>query len=372
MSFYTAPGFQAVATMVGYRWVVYPKSPLKGTSVQTSDLPHICARDVAAHTCPALPSTVPLSQPLVATLPLPPVTGPTPTPAPGPPTKPTDVLPPANFHNSDPVTKAVMDNIMGKLPTKKQAVTCKCDICGLEFSGQIVLETHLAGAKHAKKVKSQEILKQLQSSGQTFTRDEKTRILKCEVCDVVVNSSQQLQTHLAGNKHKQKALKKGALANAVQKPAQTNTTTSNSTATTTTSTTASTSTSTVNSKGSDVGTAMSVTPGPATAATAAATAGEVPPGVQKLPDAAGAKTNKYFCDTCNVSLNSEIQLEQHLGSRKHKDKLLNGGKSKPRMAPYWKKPRPSYQQTGKPNKVPMALQYSQPLSNNFVSGGAMM
>jgi len=47
-------------------------------------------------------------------------------------------------------------------------------------------------------VKSQEILKQLQSSGQTFTRDEKTRILKCEVCDVVVNSSQQLQTHLAG------------------------------------------------------------------------------------------------------------------------------------------------------------------------------
>ncbi|KAJ9601342.1 hypothetical protein L9F63_000480, partial [Diploptera punctata] len=99
---------------------------------------------------------------------------------------------------------------------------------------------------------------------------------------------------------------------------------------------------------------------------------KVPPGVQKLPEAAGAKTNKYFCDTCNVSLNSEIQLEQHLGSRKHKDKLLNGGKSKPRMAPYWKKQRPSYLQGGKPNKMPMSLQYSQPLSSNFVSGGAMM
>ncbi|KAJ9601343.1 hypothetical protein L9F63_000481, partial [Diploptera punctata] len=157
---------------------------------------------------PALPSSVPLSQPLVAPLPLPPA----PTAAPA--AKAVDVLPPANFHNSDPVTKAVMDNIMGKLPTKKQAVTCKCEVCGLEFSGQIVLETHLAGAKHAKKVKSQEILKQLQSSGQTFTRDEKTRILKCEVCDVVVNSSQQLQTHLAGNKHKQKALKKGAVPTA--------------------------------------------------------------------------------------------------------------------------------------------------------------
>lgn len=64
---------------------------------------------------------------------------------------------------------------------------------------------------------------------------------------------------------------------------------------------------------------------------------------------------------------------QHLGSRKHKDKLLNGGRSKPRMAPYWKKPRPSYQQSGKPNKMAMAaVHYSQPLSNNFVSGGAMM
>jgi hypothetical protein len=56
--------------------------------------------------------------------------------------------------------------------------------------------------------------------------------------------------------------------------------------------------------GSDAGTStMEVTPGPVAS-------GEVPPGVQKLPDAAGAKANKYFCDTCNVSLNSEIQLEQ--------------------------------------------------------------
>lgn len=72
---------------------------------------------------PALTSTVPLSQPLVAPLPLTTVTGPAPAPTPGPPAKPTDVLPAANFHSSDPVTKAVMDNIMGKLPTKKQAVS---------------------------------------------------------------------------------------------------------------------------------------------------------------------------------------------------------------------------------------------------------
>ena len=71
-----------------------------------------------------------------------------------------------------------------------------------------------------------------------------------------------------------------------------------------------------------------------------------------------------------IHLNS-LYLLQHLGSRKHKDKLLNGGKSKPRMSPYWRKQRPGYLH-GKPNKMPMSMQYSQPLSSNFVSGGAMM
>jgi hypothetical protein len=43
------------------------------------------------------------------------------------------------------------------------------------------------------------------------------------------------------------------------------------------------------------------------------------------------------------------------------------------MAPYWKKPRAGYQQAGKPNKMALAgVRYSQPLSSNFVSGGAMM
>jgi hypothetical protein len=72
-------------------------------------------------------------------------------------------------------------------------------------------------------------------------------------------------------------------------------------------------------------------------------------------------------------MSSLINMLQHLGSRKHKDKLLNGGRSKPRMAPYWKRPRASYQQAGKPNKMALsAVRYSQPLSSNFVSGGAMI
>ncbi|XP_063243409.1 zinc finger protein 346-like isoform X2 [Bacillus rossius redtenbacheri] len=317
MSFFPAPSFSAVATMVGYN--------------------------------PALPTSVPLTQALVPPpLPLPTVA----TTLDG---KPVEVMASPAFHSSDPVTKAVMDNIMGKLPTKKQPVICKCEVCNLEFSGQVVMDTHLAGAKHAKKVKSQEILKQLQSSGQSFTRDEKTKILKCEVCDVVVNSSQQLQTHLTGNKHKQKAMKKGS---SVAKPSGA----------------AAPKTEASTSSPENGGSAPQSVKGDA-AATPATGNGEVPPGVQKLPEATGSKAHKYFCDTCNVSLNSEIQLEQHLTSRKHKERMMNGGKSRQRPTPYWKRQRGGYGMHGMKKagvKVPKAVQYSQPLTNNFVSGGAML
>lgn len=51
---------------------------------------------------------------------------------------------------NDPVTKAVMDNIMGNLPTKKPLV--RCNDCDLSFTSQTVLDTHLQGARHAKQV----------------------------------------------------------------------------------------------------------------------------------------------------------------------------------------------------------------------------
>lgn len=53
-------------------------------------------------------------------------------------------------HVNDPVTKAVVDNIMGHLPTKKPLV--RCDDCDLSFTSQVVLDAHLQGARHAKQV----------------------------------------------------------------------------------------------------------------------------------------------------------------------------------------------------------------------------
>jgi len=54
------------------------------------------------------------------------------------------------INRNDPVTMAVVDNIMGNLPTKKPLV--RCEDCDLSFTSQTVLDTHLQGARHAKQV----------------------------------------------------------------------------------------------------------------------------------------------------------------------------------------------------------------------------
>lgn len=52
---------------------------------------------------------------------------------------------------SDPVTQAVVENIMGTLPMKKPHV--RCEDCNISFTSQTVLEAHLQGARHAKQVR---------------------------------------------------------------------------------------------------------------------------------------------------------------------------------------------------------------------------
>ncbi|XP_053988820.1 zinc finger protein 346-like isoform X2 [Hylaeus anthracinus] len=107
----------------------------------------------------------------------------------------------------DPVTKAVVDNIMGNLPTKKPFV--RCNDCDLSFTSQTVLDTHLQGARHAKQIRSKNIMASLEETKIAFTKDEETNGLKCNVCNVCLNSIQQLQTHLNGTRHKKKAMRGG-------------------------------------------------------------------------------------------------------------------------------------------------------------------
>lgn len=48
-------------------------------------------------------------------------------------------------------------------------------------------------------VRSKNIMASLEETKISFTKDEETNGLKCNVCNVCLNSIQQLQTHLNGN-----------------------------------------------------------------------------------------------------------------------------------------------------------------------------
>ena len=73
-----------------------------------------------------------------------------------------------------------------------------CEICRLPFPSQAVLENHLRGSRHARRVKSQQAFKQLHDTGALFRHEEGVSEIRCEVCRVSVNSSHQLQAHLLG------------------------------------------------------------------------------------------------------------------------------------------------------------------------------
>ena len=54
------------------------------------------------------------------------------------------------------------------------------------------------GSRHARKVKAESVLRQLQENGAEFRATLATGDIRCEVCEVSVNSSHQLQAHMTG------------------------------------------------------------------------------------------------------------------------------------------------------------------------------
>ncbi|XP_011695190.1 PREDICTED: zinc finger protein 346-like [Wasmannia auropunctata] len=187
-----------------------------------------------------------------------------------------------NTSLDDPVTKAVVDNIMGNLPTKKPLV--RCEDCDLSFTSQAVLDTHLQGARHAKQVRSKNIMATLEETKISFTKDEETNGLKCNVCNVCLNSIQQLQTHLNGSRHKKKLM-----------------------------------------RGEWDGKTTIVTQGPSLKSTGSAQ--------QSVP----VKRGLLSCDICNKFFNSTSQYSVHMNSEKHADKVKRFKDPNKGFLPYRKK-----------------------------------
>ncbi|KAK1173435.1 zinc finger protein 385D-like isoform X1 [Acipenser oxyrinchus oxyrinchus] len=262
----------------------------------------------------------------------------------------------------DPVQKAVINHTFGVPPKRKHIIPC--NICQLRFNSESQASAHYKGTKHAKKLKAWEAPKKKQkaaatkdSAKTTFTiittstintstdrtdsttgipllrlstttaaepaaaltncsvqtstettlgankkevasigsnsclpmetEDEKAkRLLYCSLCKVAVNSASQLEAHNSGTKHitMLEARSGSGTIKAFPRPAI---------------------------KGKVASTTKAIT---------------------------GLQNKTFHCEVCNVHVNSETQLKQHISSRRHKDRAA-GKPPKPKYSPYNKAQR---------------------------------
>lgn len=273
------------------------------------------------------------------------------------------------FNAMDPVQKAVLHHTLGLPPsTKRKHVSCS--ICQLRFNSQSQALAHYKGTKHAKKLKAQDspktklkgsvVTKKManqetsikcvttspllngrdkrdappasgpspltpvavpsgpmstlapeptsesepepransEADPEAETEEAKARrLLYCSLCKVAVNSASQLDAHNSGTKHK-----------------------------------------TMLEARSGVGSIKSFPrPGVKTKLAPA------------LVSTTGLQNKTFFCEICDVHVNSETQLKQHISSRRHKDRAA-GKPAKPKYSPYSKPQKGQAKQTIKVGK----------------------
>nr|XP_040021901.1 zinc finger protein 385D isoform X1 [Gasterosteus aculeatus aculeatus] len=116
------------------------------------------------------------------------------------------------------------------------------------------------------------------------TEEEKARrLLYCSLCKVAVNSASQLEAHNSGTKHKTMLEARTGVGSIKSFPR------------------------------SGVKSKLAVT----------------------VKSTTGLQNKTFFCETCDVHVNSETQLKQHISSRRHKDRAA-GKPAKPKYSPYSK------------------------------------
>ena len=119
----------------------------------------------------------------------------------------------ANKTNPVMTNRGYQGSSIASSRTSNSSHVLNCDLCSLTFPSLSVLNNHLKGSRHQRKVKSQVAYKQMKAAGMQFKQDQGE--ICCEVCRVSVNSSHQLQAHLAGHKHKVRCYKRGLDPNAL-------------------------------------------------------------------------------------------------------------------------------------------------------------
>ncbi|XP_077584142.1 zinc finger protein 385B [Stigmatopora nigra] len=176
-----------------------------------------------------------------------------------------------NFNTMDPVQKAVMKHTFGKVRRQggKRKRPIRCDVCKINFNSDSQAQAHYGGSRHVKKLKLEKTstVPPKAPAGKAAGKASEGKLLYCSICKVSVNSTAQLQAHNLGGKHK------SMLDSGKTKP--------------------------------DVG------------GFGAATA----PKPAALPKGSSVQVKSFQCERCNIHVNSEIQLKQHLSSKRHTDRV---------------------------------------------------
>nr|XP_023412912.1 zinc finger protein 385A isoform X1 [Loxodonta africana] len=262
----------------------------------------------------------------------------------------------SNYSTMDPVQKAVLSHTFGGPLLKTKRPIISCNVCQIRFNSQSQAEAHYKGNRHARRVKGIEAAKtrsrepgirepgdpappgsnppngdgvaphpatvstengmgpapgspekqpgspsppSVPETGRGATKGEggtpapaslpggskeeeekAKRLLYCALCKVAVNSLSQLEAHNKGTKHKTILEARSGLGPIKAYPRL----------------------------------------GPPT------------PGEPEAP----AQDRTFHCEICNVKVNSEVQLKQHISSRRHRDGVA--GKPNPLLSRH-KKPR---------------------------------
>ena len=93
-------------------------------------------------------------------------------------------------------------------PIYPSQVQPRCDLCEIQVSSEVVLQTHLAGKSHQKKLRHAESQAKMSDvNAASLSQSEFTKLLAspvsssslvCDVCKITTNSPQQMDFHLTG------------------------------------------------------------------------------------------------------------------------------------------------------------------------------
>ncbi|KAM9089255.1 zinc finger protein 385D isoform 3-T3 [Megaptera novaeangliae] len=178
-----------------------------------------------------------------------------------------------NFNAMDPIQKAVINHTFGvPLPHRRKQII-SCNICQLRFNSDSQAAAHYKGTKHAKKLKALEAMKNKQKS---VTAKDSAKTTFTSITTNTINTS----SDKTGTKHKTMLEARNGSGTIKAFPR-------------------------VGVKGK----------------------GPVNKGNT------GLQNKTFHCEICDVHVNSETQLKQHISSRRHKDRAA-GKPPKPKYSPY--------------------------------------